>query len=328
MADYNRVEVSIRKFIKDYWMKEMADVVEKHPFMAFTMIGLGIEFLGKCLDWKTEMNADGMSRLHFAYAIHRLPALQKYIPWAKIPSLEQLKRNQVITDSVSDATFSSNRTFCTEQNTLYSSIMAFNSAHPQSPVVKPVNSDTVTEGISKIEQGIRKAELILEMNSNSDTNVNSARTAIDNMKASIALASPSSPSDIDLYSELRCGLAHSAIPGLHLSLSSSTYLPTRQSGDYTVFDAKSFFEEFKQACQDLLDLQDSDVDNRLNQTYMVIFEENKNEAFQKAEDFAGTSFTDYSLDQFGYHNSYSACNMPGQNMAPTPWYFPSDESHY
>lgn len=38
-----------KDFIKNVLIEEMKDVVMKHPYLAFALISIGIEFLGKCM---------------------------------------------------------------------------------------------------------------------------------------------------------------------------------------------------------------------------------------------------------------------------------------
>jgi len=45
-----------KDFIKNVLIEEIKDVVDRHPYLAFTLIAIGIELLGKCLmtthhDW-------------------------------------------------------------------------------------------------------------------------------------------------------------------------------------------------------------------------------------------------------------------------------------
>ncbi len=38
-----------KEFIKNVLIGEMKDIVNKHPYLAFALIAIGIEFLGKCM---------------------------------------------------------------------------------------------------------------------------------------------------------------------------------------------------------------------------------------------------------------------------------------
>lgn len=38
-----------KEFIKTFLIDELNDIVNRHPYLSFTFIGIGIEFLGKCL---------------------------------------------------------------------------------------------------------------------------------------------------------------------------------------------------------------------------------------------------------------------------------------
>jgi hypothetical protein len=47
-----------KQFIQNVLIEEMKDMVFRHPFLAFSLISQGVEFLGKCLneekDWHTQ----------------------------------------------------------------------------------------------------------------------------------------------------------------------------------------------------------------------------------------------------------------------------------
>ena len=47
-------DISVRQFIQEYLIDDIGEVVKKHPYFAFLLISVGIEFIGKCQndhDW-------------------------------------------------------------------------------------------------------------------------------------------------------------------------------------------------------------------------------------------------------------------------------------
>lgn len=68
-----------KEIIKTVFIIELADIVEKHPYIAFALIGIGIEFLGKCLDMEHQDWAQQrLSKAHFNNAIEKLDSLRFY----------------------------------------------------------------------------------------------------------------------------------------------------------------------------------------------------------------------------------------------------------
>ena len=48
------VNVSVRQFIQEYLIDDIGNIVKTHPYFAFLLMAVGIEFLGKCqnsYDW-------------------------------------------------------------------------------------------------------------------------------------------------------------------------------------------------------------------------------------------------------------------------------------
>jgi len=69
-----------KEFIKSFLIEEVKSTIDDHPYMAFIIMGIGIEFLGKCLDPSLkDWNAPGRSKIDFENAIHTIPALNKYV---------------------------------------------------------------------------------------------------------------------------------------------------------------------------------------------------------------------------------------------------------
>jgi len=71
-----------KDFIKSVLIDELGTLVEKHPYISFIMMGIGIEFLGKCIDGSlNDWNLSGRSGPDFKNAIKTIPGLQKYEPY-------------------------------------------------------------------------------------------------------------------------------------------------------------------------------------------------------------------------------------------------------
>jgi hypothetical protein len=68
-----------KDFIKAVLIDELGTMINGHPYISFIIMGIGIEFLGKCLattrgDW----NEGGHSGPDFEHAIKNIPSLNKY----------------------------------------------------------------------------------------------------------------------------------------------------------------------------------------------------------------------------------------------------------
>ncbi|MBC8146983.1 MAG: hypothetical protein H8E98_03225 [Bacteroidetes bacterium] len=68
-----------KDFIKSVLVDEVDSMIEKHPYISFIIMGIGIEFLGKCIDTSlNDWNVPGRSKRDFEKAINDIPSLQKY----------------------------------------------------------------------------------------------------------------------------------------------------------------------------------------------------------------------------------------------------------
>ena len=63
-------------FIKHVLIGEIGEIGQKHPYLAFSLIAIGIEFLGKFIDTESKNNTE--SRNSFNYAITFLKGFEKY----------------------------------------------------------------------------------------------------------------------------------------------------------------------------------------------------------------------------------------------------------
>lgn len=68
-----------KHFIKTVLIDELGQLIPTHPYISFVMMGIGIEFLGKCLDSAhSDWNVPGRSAANFKEAILTIPSLQRY----------------------------------------------------------------------------------------------------------------------------------------------------------------------------------------------------------------------------------------------------------
>jgi len=77
-------------FIKSLLIDELGTLIDEHPYVSFIVMGIGIEFLGKCIDsnlnnWNKKLlkgkNIVGGSKYYFENAIRFFPSLKKYEPY-------------------------------------------------------------------------------------------------------------------------------------------------------------------------------------------------------------------------------------------------------
>ena len=48
--------VTVGEFIQKYLIDQISDIRDKHPYFAFTLMAIGIEFLGQCINNKPKFN--------------------------------------------------------------------------------------------------------------------------------------------------------------------------------------------------------------------------------------------------------------------------------
>lgn len=71
--------LSPKDFIQAVLIEELKIMMENHPYISFIVMGIGIEFLGKCIDSQlTDWNMPNRSRFDFENAIKSIPKLQEY----------------------------------------------------------------------------------------------------------------------------------------------------------------------------------------------------------------------------------------------------------
>jgi hypothetical protein len=73
------VKLKPKDFIQQVLINEIKPLTISSPYLAFALMAIGIEFLGKCLDTSTDnWNKGGRSKANFINAINTLPGLQFY----------------------------------------------------------------------------------------------------------------------------------------------------------------------------------------------------------------------------------------------------------
>jgi len=74
--------LKLKDFIKSVLIDELGAMIDQHPYISFIMMGIGIEFLGKCINTTlNSWNIRGRSGPDFKNAIRSIPSLQKYKPY-------------------------------------------------------------------------------------------------------------------------------------------------------------------------------------------------------------------------------------------------------
>lgn len=93
------------------------------------------------------------------------------------------------------------------------------------------------------------------------------KTAIDEL---IAFTKYRNYKDI-LYTDLRCGFAHSFVPKKKLTLSSKNEMPHMQiNNDRLNLKCEDFYEDFKLACQEIIDKEFTDANDKMNKDLLFI----------------------------------------------------------
>lgn len=67
-----------KQFIQTLFVDEVEQLIPTHTYIAFMIMGIGIEFLGKCLDSQVDDWNEGKSRDRFEFAIKSLFAFSRY----------------------------------------------------------------------------------------------------------------------------------------------------------------------------------------------------------------------------------------------------------
>lgn len=68
-----------KEFIQSVLIDEIQSMLIMHPYISFIIMGIGIEFLGKCIDTNlSDWNVTGRSKKDFQNAIKTIPSLKRY----------------------------------------------------------------------------------------------------------------------------------------------------------------------------------------------------------------------------------------------------------
>jgi hypothetical protein len=71
--------MTTKQFIEVTFITQVGEIVPTHPYIAFMTMGIGIEFLGKCMNIE-DFNEERVSRQRFEEALNHIPAFSKYLP--------------------------------------------------------------------------------------------------------------------------------------------------------------------------------------------------------------------------------------------------------
>lgn len=96
-----------KEFINQVFIKELCRIKDNHPYIAFAIMAVGIEFLGKCLDTvNQDWNTARKSQYHFELAINKLNSLKIYRQYLVSYQLWDSLRNGFAHSFVPKATLS------------------------------------------------------------------------------------------------------------------------------------------------------------------------------------------------------------------------------
>jgi len=68
-------------FIQDVLIDQIEEIHKNHAYISFSLMAIGIEFLGKCLSSEEDWNKQGQSKTDFEYAVNNLDSLKDYRPF-------------------------------------------------------------------------------------------------------------------------------------------------------------------------------------------------------------------------------------------------------
>ena len=76
------MKITLERFIRKYLICEIYSILKAHPFLAMSLMSLGVEFLGKCLNYNSvddiKNKGDHESKKNFNYTIKNLNAFKEY----------------------------------------------------------------------------------------------------------------------------------------------------------------------------------------------------------------------------------------------------------
>jgi len=271
------VKRTLREQIEIYWIEQLGTLVKENPYTALVLLGIGIEFLGKCLDYNTRWSQIGLSETHFKYAIARLDSLKDYYPYVFVdmpPELNGLGKADKIDLAAAC-------TDCTEalvsKNVLKGLIQRYNeeletldkeddSASAEQKLLELLNSMIInvhSNELKRMYADLDESKILSDV-----------KNEITHLSSLIKpTTSVTSKSDFDLYSSLRCGMAHCGLPGNQLKVTSDTNRSIYKDDDgYVVIDALKMYEDFSKACNEMFSLaeKNGNLNDLLQSVVMVI----------------------------------------------------------
>ena len=252
---------TVREHIENYWIGEVGDLVEKHAFMSFGVIGAGIEFLGKCLDYHSPWHSSARtSKWHFEFAIRKLSALHKYRDF--IGPKRIIKCTDIGKNLEQAAQINGDDSIMSEIERVQSIVKAFNSAvRSNNRTPRAFSNNEVRDFFERDRGELSRAYF----DNNENENLGKAIDIFKKMQANFESSNDMHPTSVDLYAELRCGMVHAGLPGLHRFVTSATgkHIYEKRDGNghiaYWVLDAKALYDDFKAACLEVIDIQDPHV---------------------------------------------------------------------
>ena len=76
------MKITLERFITKYLICEIRSILKEHPFLAMSLMSIGVELLGKCLKYNSvdeiKNKGDHESKKNFNYAIENLNAFKEY----------------------------------------------------------------------------------------------------------------------------------------------------------------------------------------------------------------------------------------------------------
>lgn len=72
--DNKVVKVTVKEYIENYLIKEIGEIKDEHPYFAFLLMAVGIEFLGKCQNTDYKWNKTGQAERDFNLGMGLFPA--------------------------------------------------------------------------------------------------------------------------------------------------------------------------------------------------------------------------------------------------------------
>lgn len=302
---------TLKEQIEIYWQKQLGEVLKTGAtYTVLTQLGLGIEFLGKCLDTETPWDQIGFSETHFNLALTELKHLNKYKSYANIespkdkPGVGQLNKISVASFCTDTSTYAVEKIFLERALSEYSK-----------QVTDPVGSVNDAEKVRDLLDGLLVTLHHIDLKSSiagkeCDRNISDARQIIDTLKSVLTLPSKTNTTQFNLYKCLRCGMAHAGFPGYKLKLTSRTEMEIYEDGTgYIVIDATKLYKDFNDACNELFVLatERPELQARLNDVVMEMEEVSYCPPPKQPEVYSDSSADTFPSYDEPHYDETSAC---------------------